>query len=169
MMRGVRIFMRDKTAFREENGALRKIGNPMDIVRALPGEVKIVHIVDLNAKSGNATNFDLYDHMMYRMNIEVEVAAKEGLVKKLLEMGARAVLEMPCMLDLGKFGKKALLVGKISGDARDAGMHDYYLESEDSGEVRKIAKEGKRVFLYSKDIPEKDAEEAGVFALIRDY
>ncbi len=169
MIAGRRIIIRDKAALREAEGTLRQIGNPMDILRNLPEEVKILHVVDLNARTGNVTNFDLYDHMTYRLNIEVECAPRETLVKKLLSLGARAVLGLPCALELEKFeNSKRLLVGKVSGKERDGRVYDYYLESEDIKEVKGLAKEGKRVLLHSKTISEKDAEKAGVFALIRD-
>lgn len=169
MIRGIKTLVRDKTLFRMENGILRPVGKPMDMVRKLPPEIKILHIVDLNAKDGNTTNFDLYDHMTYKLNIEVEIAPKEELVKKLLRLKTRAVLELPCALDLNKFkSEKRLLVGKVQGRGRSEYVHDYYVESEDLDFVKNLTKEGKRVLLYSKTIDEKEAEKAGVFTLIND-
>lgn len=170
MIKGLRIFLRDKVLFRNEGGIFRQVGNPMDALRTFPDDVKILHIVDLNAKDGNTTNFDMYNHMTYNRNIQVEIGAREELVKKLIALKARAVLELPCPLDLGRFSEsKRLLVGRITGDERSEDVFDYYLESEKMELVKKIVKGGKRVFLYSKTISEKDAEKAGVFALVKDF
>ncbi len=169
MIRGIRMTIRDKVAFREENGILRQVGKPMDILRTFAQDVKFLHIVDLNAKGGNTTNFDLYDHMTYRLNIEVEIAPREELVKRLLSVKARAVLDLPCALDLDKFKESwRLLVGKTNGAEKDKRVADYYVETDDAGLVKKLAKEGKRVFVFSNKMEEKDAEKAGAYALIRD-
>lgn len=171
MIRGLRLLVRDKTAFREEGGVLRQVGKPMDILHNIPEGVKILHIVDLNAKAGNATNLDLYDKMTYAVNIEVEVAAKEEMLKKLFALKARAVLDLPCRLDLEKLGKnKRLLVGRITKDERSGDVFDYYLETEDLELVKEIAEAAKkRILVYSKTLNEKDLEKAGAFALIKDY
>ncbi len=173
MIKGLRLIVRDKDAFQEENGILRQTGKPMDVLRNISKDVKVLHLVDLNAKKGNATNFDLYDRMTYLINIEVEVAPKEELVRKLLAVKARAVLDLPCKLDLKKFiGNEKLLVGKINdetGDERNDSVFDYYVETEDLELVKKIAGDRKkRILVYSKKISEKELESAGAFALIRD-
>lgn len=170
MIRGLRMIIRDKVAFREEEGVLRQIGKPMDILGKIPKETKFLHIVDLNAKNGNVTNFDLYDHMMYKVNIEVEIAPKEEIVKKLIWMEARAVLDLPCMMDLEKFEEsRKLLVGKTNGSELSEEVYDYYIETDDLELIKKIAKQGKRIFVYSNSLDEKKAKKAGIFALIRDY
>ena len=171
MLNGLRIFVRDKTAFRMEEGVFRQAGKPMDILNKLPADVKILHIVDLNAKDGNATNLDLYDHMTYKVNIEVETGGSEELVRKLLLMKARAVLDLPCALDLRKFAESRLLVGKIRDGKVEQGerFFDYYLESDDVKTVKALVKMGKRVFLHSERMPAGEAEKMRVFALIRDY
>lgn len=170
MISGLRMIIRDKVAFREEGGVLRQTGKPMDILRKIPKETKFLHIVDLNAKNWNITNFDLYDAMTQLINIEVEVAAKEEIVKKLLAMRARAVLNLPCKMDLEKFKEsRKLLVGKTDGSELSEEVYDYYIETGDLELIKKIAKQGKRIFVYSNSLDEKGVEKAGAFALIRDY
>lgn len=169
MIKGLRVILRDKTVFREQDGILRQAGRPMDILQKIPEDVKILHIVDLNAKDGNMTNLDLYDNMTYKLNIEVECAPKEEILRKLFALGTRAVLDLPCPIDLKKFEKKKrLLVGKVTGEERDEGVFDYYAESEDAATIAKIAKK-KRVLVYSKKLSDEEAEKAGAFAIIRDY
>ncbi|MBU0585971.1 hypothetical protein KJ780_00510 [Candidatus Micrarchaeota archaeon] len=168
MIKGTRIILRDKLVFKEEQGTLRQTGKALDLLQNISNDTGILHIVDLNAKNGNMTNFDLYDHLTYKVNIEVECAPKEELVKKLFLLGARTVLELPCKLDLQKFNeKRRLLVGKTDGKV-DERVHDYYLESDDLEKVKELSKKG-RVLIYSKTIKEKEAEDAGAFALIQDY
>lgn len=170
MIKGIRMIIQDKLALREQGGILRQAGRPMDILNSLPKDIKLLHVLDLNAKNGNTTNFDLYDHITYALNLEVETSAVEKTVKMLLARKARVVLELPCALDLGKFAEsRRLFVGKTDGKEKNKDMHDYYIETEDLPVVKKLAKEGARVLLYSKTISDEDAEKAGVFALIRDY
>ena len=169
MISGLRMIIRDKLIFTEEQGSIRQLGKPMDILRRLAEETKLLHIVDMNALNGNMTNFDVYDHMTYALNIEVECAPREEQVKKLIARGARAVFRLPCALDLSAFGKnRRLLVGKTNGTDTNDDVFDYYIESEDIKIVEKVCKL-KRTIVYSKTLEEKAVEKAGAFALIRDF
>ncbi|MEW6528990.1 MAG: hypothetical protein AB1391_03820 [Candidatus Micrarchaeota archaeon] len=172
MIKGIRMIIRDKTAFAEESGVLKQIGKPIDIINSIAKDIKLIHVVDLNAKLGNTTNFDLYNHMTYKINIEVEMPPKERIIKKLLDMKARVVLDLPCALNLKKFSENIrLLVGLVKKEEREENVFDYYIKTDDVELLKVLTKNKtkKRVLLYSNKIGEKEAENAGVFALIRDY
>ncbi len=170
MIKGIRMIIRDKTAFMKEKGILRRIGKPMDILNNIPKDVKLIHIIDLNVKTGNTTNFDLYNHMTYKINIEVETPAKEEIIKKLFAVKARAVLKLPCTIDLKKFAENIrLLVGIVKEKEREENVFDYYTETNNIKFIKTLVKTEKRVFVYSNELGEKEAEDTGMFALIQDY
>lgn len=170
MIKGIRILVRDKQLFTEQNGILHCVEDTKPCFLKFPKNTKFLHIVDLNGKKGNATNFDIYDKLTQSINIEVEISQNELLIKKLIKLKARAVLDLPVKIDLKKFkDNKKLLVGKIIivKNIRNDDIHDYYIETNNLKTVKKLGK-GKRIFLYSNIVDEKQAEKAGVFALIRD-
>ncbi|MDD5337322.1 MAG: hypothetical protein PHS02_02460 [Candidatus ainarchaeum sp.] len=169
MINGIRLITRDKTAFSEKEGIRRRLGRPMDLLSSIPKNVKLLHIVDLNAKNGNATNFDLYDHMMYKFNVEVETAPEPAILKKLFAFGARAVVELPLGKDLKAFEGSRLLVGKTDGKEIDGFVHDYYVEAENLEIIASLAKKGKRVFVHSEKLSDSELEKAGAFAVIRNF
>ncbi len=126
------IYLKDKQAFAKRNGVMRLLGNPVEIARRLKGEGYIlIHIVDLDAKEGMETNFDVYDKLTYFINIEVECGEREHFIERLLGIKSRVVLELPTKIDLKKWEEhKRLLVGKIgknyTGNAEE--VHDLILE-----------------------------------------
>lgn len=169
MIRGVRFVIKDKLAFIEENGLLRYLGKPLDLIKTAKEE--LIHIKDLNALKGSSINLDIYDKITYEKYLEVEVAAKENIIKKLIEIEARVIVSLPCIIDLEKYSyKKRLLVGKTDGDKIDERVFDYYIESEDKEKIKNfVRKVNKRVFVFSNNIESEYLEKIGVFAHIKNY
>jgi uncharacterized protein related to proFAR isomerase len=146
------IFIRDKQAFSKASGMLKILGKPLDVAKRLKEEgYRLIHIVDLDALSGLSTNLDIYDGLTYFINVQVECAPREELVKKLLSLKCRVVLNPA--FDVSGLKEKKLLVAKIpkdyEGDAE--GFHDVVLEDATSENVKKFESLGKRVMVYEKD------------------
>ena len=146
------ICIKDKQAFRKEDTLLRFIGNPIELARKFKKEgYKLIHIVDLDALSGISTNLDMYDSLTYIINVQVECAPNENLVKKLLSLKCRVVLP-PSDLDLSSIREKKLLVAKVSKPETDVkDFHDVVVEDADDALVKTFASIGKRVIIYEKD------------------
>ncbi len=146
------IYVKDKQAFKKEEGVLKLIGKPSELAREWKKEgIKLVHIVDLDAINGNNANFDIYDTLTYFINIEVEGARDEKAVAKLIDVNARVIIELPTPIKLSKFSeKKRLLVGKIEKikDANDD-VFDLYYTGTDEKEVVKLLKTKRRIILTS--------------------
>jgi len=151
------IYLKDKQAFVKKQKTMRFIGKPIDIAKKLKDKGYILlHIVDLDAKKGMETNFDVYDKLTFFINIEVECGEKEHFIKRLLEIKARVVIDLPSEINLAKFAKqKRLLVGKIkkgySGDAKQ--VHDVILEKPDEELISRFRK--RRLILYDYKGKEK--------------
>jgi hypothetical protein len=146
------IYLRDKQAFRKEDGMLRLIGKPLDYAKDLKKRgFMLIHIVDTDALSGMPNNLDVYSNLTYIINVEVECAPEQKIVTKLLTLKCRVVL--PPSADIAAMKEKKLLVAKIpsgyNGDAE--GFHDVLLEDADDESVRRFATFGKRVIIYEKD------------------
>ncbi|MFA5077209.1 MAG: hypothetical protein WC488_02170 [Candidatus Micrarchaeia archaeon] len=169
MIAGIRLIIRDKTAFSEEEGVRRRLGRPMDLLGSIPKSVKLIHVLDLNAKNGNMTNFDLYDHMMYKFNVEIESAPEPALLRKLFAFGARAVVELPFGKRLEEFEGSRLLAGKTDGKETDEFVQDYYVETENLEMVARLARSRKRIFVHSEKLEDSELEKAGAFAAIRNF
>lgn len=168
MIRAKLIYLRDKQAF-EKDGVLRLLGKPVTVAKELKTQgIDLLHIVDLDALKGLATNFDVYDKLTYIMHVEVECVEDMQLIGKLLEINARVVVTLPARkLDLKNFaGKERLLVGKITsgyaGNAPD--VHDVLIEDATLGLADKFSKLKKRVLVYRKDY--KKEMEKLVFGII---
>jgi len=145
------IYIKDKQAFRKEDTLLRFIGSPVELARKFKKEgYKLIHIVDLDALSGVSTNLDIYDSLTYIINVQVECAPDEGLVKKLLSLKCRVVL-LPSSLDLSALREKKLLVAKVSKQEDVGDFHDVVVEDADDALVKTFASMGKRVMIYEKD------------------
>ena len=132
-------------------GTLSIIGNPVDVAKKLAEKAKLIHMIDLDALKGVSANFDIYDKLTFFVNIEVECAPKEQLIKKLLAVKSRVVVKLPAELSEFK-EQKRLLVGKIPVDYKGdtSQVHDLVIENAE-GEVGKLFPE-KRVIVYSKDL-----------------
>lgn len=126
------IYLKDKQAFSKRKGVMYLLGNPVETAKKLKNEGYIlIHIIDLDAKKGMETNFDVYDKLTYFINIEAECGNHERFIKRLLEIKTRVVINLPSEIDLKKYSEhKRLLVGKIgkdySGNAEE--VHDLILE-----------------------------------------
>lgn len=160
------ILIRHKQVFRQD--MLTLLGKPIDVAKRMKaGGHKLIHIVDEDALSGNSSNLDIYDHLTYFINVEVECAPKEDIIRKLLSLKCRVVLPPPLPPGLSRFREKKLIVAKVprgyaGGAAGLAGFHDVLVEGADDAAVERFAAMGKRVMVYSADLEKlgKKAREA---------
>jgi len=149
------IYVKDKQASRKDQGMLRLIGNPVFLARDMKQKgVKLIHIIDEDAKRGISNNLDIYDKLTFFINIEVECSENEVMVGKLLEKKVRVVLKLPAKTDLSKWkGNERLLVGiapsGYNGNAE--GVHDVIIEDADDVKVEKFAALGKRIIVDEAD------------------
>lgn len=155
MLRIPLLILKDKQAFRRHAGALMLAGKPIDIAKRLKEEgTKLIHIVDSDALKGLPTNLDVYDNLTYIVNVQVECAPKDGIVRKLLSLRCRVVL--PPSFDTSALKERKLLVAKIpggyGGDAE--GFHDVVLEHADSATVKRFSSLGKRVIVFEENYTE---------------
>jgi len=149
------IYVKDKQASRKDQGMLRLIGNPVFLARDMKQKgVKLIHIIDEDAKRGISNNLDIYDKLTFFINIEVECSENEVMVGKLLEKKVRVVLKLPAKTDLSKWkGNERLLVGIApSGYKGNAeGVHDVIIEDANDVKVEKFAALGKRIIVDEAD------------------
>lgn len=137
---------------------LSLMGKPIDVVKKLKEQgYKLIHIIDMDALNGNTANLDIYDKLTYFINVEVECAPKDAILKKLLSLKCRIVLSQPA-IGFSLLKEKNLLVAKLGklGDARSGALelddfHDVILEQADEADVGKIASLGKRVIVSESD------------------
>jgi hypothetical protein len=146
------IYVRGKKAYRKDLGTLRPMGSAIKVAKKLKERLgtELLHIVDLDAMGGSRANYDIYDHLTFVMYIQVEVRPDPRMVGPLLEMGARAVIELPTKLNLKQYaGKKRLLVGKISPKYRGSldDVFDVYLDGESLARVRELQRKKRRVLV----------------------
>jgi hypothetical protein len=146
------VFIRHKQVFKK--GMLTLMGKPIDVAKKLKaGGCTLIHIVDEDALAGNSSNLDIYDHLTYFINVEVECAPKEEIVHKLLSLKCRVVLAAPLLPALSGFREKKLLVAKVPHDYAGGleGFHDVIIEGADDAAVERFAAMGKRVIVYRED------------------
>ena len=161
------IYLQGKKAYKKQLGTLKPMGSAIKIAKRLRERLgtELVHIVDLDALNGKKTNYDIYDHLTFIMYVQVEVKPDPDLIKRLLRIDARVVIDLPTKLDLKQFEeKKRLIVGKITprfkGSLDD--VHDVYLDGESPSKVQELLKKKRRV-LVNKDQNKKSTK---VFARI---
>ena len=141
------IYIKDKQAFTKKEGILKLLGNPVDIAKRLKDEgYKLLHIVDLDALRGLSKNLDVYDNLTYFINVQVECAPDEDLVKKLLTLRCRVVL--PPDSDISVYEEKNLLVAKIPEGYRGPVSDFPDVILEDQSAIAKFP--AKRVMVYEK-------------------
>ncbi len=143
------IYIKDKQAFVKEEGALRLLGNPVDVAKKIKDKgYKLIHIIDEDALKGMSKNLDVYDKLTYIINVQVECAPVMDLVKKLLTLRCRVVL--PPDTDVSELQEKNLLVARIpEGYAGSAsGFKDVVLE--DRSGIGRFSALGKRVMVFGK-------------------
>jgi len=160
-----RIYIKGKTAYKKQLGTLKPMGNAIKIAKRLRERLgtELIHIVDLDALAGKKTNYDIYDHLTFIMYVQVEVKPDPKLIKPLLAVGARVVIEMPTKLDLAQFeDNKRLLVGKITPRSKSSldEVYDVYLDGESEAKVKELIKNKKRVFV-NKDQNKKNTKVFG--------
>lgn len=146
------IYVKGKKAYRRTMGTLRPMGAAIKVAKRLRETLgaQLIHIVDLDALSGKKSNYDIYDHLTFIMYVQVEVRPDPKLVKPLLDMGVRVVVDLPTKLDLSMFEeKKRLLVGRITPRYRGSldDVFDVYLDGESGKKVAELIKKKKRVLV----------------------
>ncbi len=142
------IYIKDKQAFQKTGGALKILGNAVEVARRFSEKYKLIHIVDLELEKGITTNFDIYDKLTYFINIQVE-CDDEKIIKHLLGLKARVVIKLPTELPSEKWNKR-LLVGMVE-DSEDAGaVHDVILKNPTKDKIKKYEKQGKRIILFQE-------------------
>lgn len=149
-MKAVVFVLKDKQFFAREGGRIKLAGNPIALAKKLiETGVKLLHIEDADIRAMG--NFDIYDKLTYIINIEVEAPCDEKIIKKLLGVRARVVVELPCA-KLEKFKEsKKLLVGKIKSWEDVEGIdfvNDVIVFSE--SDIEKAEGLGKRVLFWGK-------------------
>ena len=145
------ILIKHKQVFRQD--MLTLLGKPIDVAKKMKADGRtLIHIVDEDALSGNSSNLDIYDHLTYFINVQVECAPKEDILRKLLSLKCRVVL--PPSAQVSGFREKKLLVAKVQRDYAGGleGFHDVIVEDADDAAVERFAAMGKRVMVYSKDL-----------------
>lgn len=172
MLNARMFYIKDKQAFRKEEGVLRLAGNPYELAREAKKEgIALLHFIDLDAEKGLKTNFDVYDKLTYVINVEVEGVKDEDFIEKLLDIEARVVFELPTELNLKKWkAKKRLLVGKISGkqsieDIKEIeDVYDVIIENPHPSLLEQL--KDKRILVYEKDLNQIRNKKA-IFAVIQ--
>jgi len=159
------IYLKGKKAYKKQLGTLKPMGNAIKIAKRLRERLgtELIHVVDLDALAGKKTNYDIYDHLTFIMYVQVEVMPEPRLIKPLLNIGARVVVDIPTKLDLSQFeDKKRLLVGKITPRSKASltEVHDVYLDGESEAKLKELIKKKKRVFV-NKDQNKKNANVFG--------
>jgi hypothetical protein len=153
------LYLRDKQVFTKAGGAMHILGKPLGVAKDMKEQgIKLIHFVDLDGMSGMSNNLDVFDGLTFIINVQVEVAPRENLVRKLLSLKCRVVLPPDAPVD--GYRDKNLLVARIppgySGDA--AGFHDVILEDADEKTAKRFVGLGKRVMIFEKDASKvKDA------------
>jgi len=149
-MKAVAFLLKDKQFFAKVDEGIRLVGNPIVVAKRMKENgVRLIHIEDADIKT--MKNFDIYDKLTYIVNIEVEAPCDEKIIRKLLEVKARVVVELPCA-ELGKFEEsKRLLVGKIKNWEDAEGIefvNDVIVFSE--SDIETAERLGKRVLFWGK-------------------
>ena len=159
------IYLKGKKAYTKRLGTLKPMGSAIKIAKRLRERlgIELVHIVDLDALNGKRTNFDIYDHLTFIMYVQVEVKPDPKLIKPLLNIDARVVIDLPTKTDLTQFEeKKRLIVGKITprfkGSLDD--VFDVYLDGESPSKLQELLKKKRRVFV-NKDQNKKSTKVFG--------
>jgi hypothetical protein len=127
--------VKDKQAFSKEGSVPRLLGNPVEIAKDLKHDgSKLLHIIDEDAMKGMAKNLDVYGALTYFINVQVECAPQEGIVRKLLSLRCRVVL--PPETDISSYEEKNLLVAKLPEGykGKAEGFTDVIVQNEKDAE-----------------------------------
>lgn len=145
------IRIKDKQAFGKD--MLSLMGKAVDVAKTLKDEgARLIHVIDTDALAGLTNNLDIYDNLTYFVNVQVECAPIDKVVKKLLSLKCRVVLE-PGKLDLSNIREKKLLVAKVPRDYALPlpDFNDVIVENADDDAVKRFLAMGKRVIVYETD------------------
>lgn len=140
------IHLKDKQAFARLGSIPRLLGNPVELGKDLKDQgCKLIHIVDEDAMKGMTKNLDVYGALTFFINVQVECAPKEEIVRKLLSLRCRVVL--PPEADISGYEEKNLLVANLpSGYKGNAeGFRDVIVRTDE--EAQRMVKLKKRVML----------------------
>ncbi len=171
------VYLRDKQVFADKT-MLRILGKPVDVAKRMhEGGIKLIHIIDSDALRGLANNLDVYDKLTYFVNVEVETAPVDSIVKKLLSLKCRVVLVPDTGFDVSKYSEKKLLVAKIPAIpagadpgkivALAAGFHDVILATGDEEKAVVYIEAGKRVILSAPSENLK-IKKLGIFGILEE-
>ncbi len=155
------IYLKGKKAYKKKLGTLKPMGSAIKIAKKLKEQLgtELIHVVDLDALKGKKTNYDIYDHLTFSMYVQIEVKPDPKLIKPLLDLNARVVIELPTKLDLKQFeDKKRLLIGKITPRFRGSldGVYDVYLDGDSPAKLRELLKKKKRVLVNRDQNKKRD-------------
>jgi phosphoribosylformimino-5-aminoimidazole carboxamide ribonucleotide (ProFAR) isomerase len=154
MIRAKSLHLKDKQFFElSSDGIMRFIGKPTDVAKKLKDEgYDMIHILDVDALKGLKTNFDVYNHLTFTINIEVDCGDREDLITHLLTVKSRVIITLPTKLDLKKYKETKLMVGKIAAtfDGDSSAVNDLIVENADDAAVAKFSKSN-RVLVYAAD------------------
>ena len=150
-----KFILKDKQAF--DSDGISLIGEPVAHTKNLFDDgFKLIHICDTGALKGLSTNMDVYDKLTYFVNIQVECAPKEALIRKLLSVKARVVIDQAesNKLDFSAFEEKKLLVMKAnSKSAVTTDFHDVIIDSQNPAILLEhFEKQGKRIIVYISEV-----------------
>ena len=128
-------YVKDKQAFSKSGSIPRLLGNPVEIAKDLKNDgCKLIHIIDEDALKGMTKNLDVYSAMTFFINVQLECAPREEIVRKLLSLRCRVVL--PPDTDISSYGEKNLLVAKLPSGykGKAEGFRDVIVDNEKDAE-----------------------------------
>ncbi|MCK4319962.1 hypothetical protein KAW38_05345 [Candidatus Micrarchaeota archaeon] len=152
MIKALRFYLKGKQIFSKGKATYRLVGSPIPLIKKkIKQGFEVFHIKDLDALKGNAANLDIYDHLTQFTHVQVECLEKETLVKKLLGLRVRVVLDLPIKKIYQQEYEK-LIVGKAEpGYKGPLNCHDVFLDGEDGELVKRIKKENKRLIINKEE------------------
>ncbi|MGV8176968.1 MAG: hypothetical protein ACP5NX_04155 [Candidatus Bilamarchaeaceae archaeon] len=155
MIHGKLLVLKQKQFFETKDGVLRLLGPAGEAGKRLAREYKVLHIVDMDAKSGKGANFDIYDSLTSFVNIQVECAGNSALAKRLYGLGARVVIEAGDGLDRSVVRQNltVLKTAEPGGEEaeKDLGLvKDVLVLGPTEGKLAAVKRAGKRVFIFSE-------------------
>jgi uncharacterized protein related to proFAR isomerase len=169
MIRAKSLHLKDKQFFEMSDGIMRFIGKPTDVAKKLKDEgYELIHILDVDALKGLKTNYDVYNHLTFTINIEVDCGDREDLITHLLTVKSRVIISLPTKLDLKKYKETKLMVGKIAAtfDGDSSAVNDLIITDANNDSVAKFSKSN-RVLLYKTDFDNlNDKSKKKVFGVI---
>jgi hypothetical protein len=143
------IHLKDKQAFARLGSIPRLLGNPVELGKDLKDRgCKLIHIIDEDAMKGMTKNLDVYSALTFFINVQVECAPQEQIVRKLLSLRCRVVL--PPDVDISGYDENNLLVANLPPGYKGKadGFKDVIVRSE--ADAERMIKLKKRVMLLGE-------------------